>query len=311
MRDRITSSKKSVSSYYSSWDIGVLLKKSFIRTKNRFVYYLLANVLGLIAGSGVFFGALTIGSLLSLFTSTIGSTFLAVAIISFFILLVALIFIYVFSWTQLLSVELLIQSRRQSLIRTFNKINPMILDYQWFLILSSLFIAGLIPLSIVSVSIISILWFFWNNFSIFVYLKRKKRGLDNLWYSRSLINQKFWTVLTRFLFVNIIAFGLYFLLLTSGDYYAQMSIPVFSFLLTPFLISFNYEIYKLLKEPKEVVRPKIWIWLSVAGWVINLIVLTAFVIVVRQSLFLLILKKPSLPKISPTSIPTKPPVRNI
>jgi hypothetical protein len=256
-----------------SLDIGALMRSAFERTKDRFAPYFLGSVLVVVIGTIAFLGTFTIGGYLLNLAVSARSLPMLVFFSLLFLVLLSGVFVYLLSWFQLLVVKILTQEEKTGIVETANNIRHDILGFFWFMVLSIIFFTGLLPYGILTLSLVLILWCFWNSFSIFVYLQKRKQGLHNLWYSRSLINQNFWPVAGRIFLVNSVIFALYLVLLNQRTPFTNAGVVLLHFLITPFLVSYNFEIYKNLKEPKKVEKPVSWLILSVFGWILNIIFL--------------------------------------
>src|SRR3989344_3731584 len=149
--------------------------------------------------------------------------------------------------------------------RTVNGRRPYVKSYIWFVFLLMFFLIGLLPFTVLSLFIVGILWSLWSSFSIFVFLEKKKKGLENLWISRDMVNQKFWPIagLVFVVVVVVVLISALFATVKNG-----LVNPIISQLIvTPFVTSFYYEMYKTLKVPQNAKKPVVWIWLSVIGFV--------------------------------------------
>ena len=250
------------------WQIESLIKRAFGRTRERFLSYFLALII-----SFTFILVALIILVLLLVVGGLGVALTKMALVSFLIslmmvLLAGLVLIFVSSWIQLSVIEILIQNDNLGVIETFKKVRPLVWDYLTFVLLSSLFMLGLLPLGLMSLGIAFLLWSFWNSFSTFVYLTNRQKGIANLWQSRALVNQRFWEIAGRMLILNLMVIFISLILAMSKSSYLGVVSVIFSFVSQPFLISFSFEMYRNLPKPVEAKGPRAWFLLSVAGWIL-------------------------------------------
>lgn len=264
------------------WDLGNLVKAAADRTAERFGAYIATTIIG---GLLTFLLILLIGLMaLVLFLiykmTPVIAILLAIPVFVFDIVL----YFYITSWVTLAQVAVLTTEPKTGFhenflkLITFNKVKPRVWDFVKVMILTGVFLIGITPFGIFSLGIILILWSLWSFFITFVFLEQKRLGLDNLWISRSMVNQKFWEIALRLSVVYIILFLIYIVLSLSNDYMASIVSFFVSIFSTPFLISFNYQIYKNLKTPKEVEKSGFWTGLSIIGWFIMIGIIVLLII---------------------------------
>ncbi|OGK19069.1 hypothetical protein A3G67_01260 [Candidatus Roizmanbacteria bacterium RIFCSPLOWO2_12_FULL_40_12] len=243
----------------------VLFKKALERVKDRFFNFLIVTVLGWGLGLAIVVGFLvSVGIVLGVWAITkappvVGTVAMVMGILSISLLA------YLSSWTQLATTDSLIQSKKLPPFETFKRVRPYVKSYIWFVFLLMFFLIGLLPFTVLSLFIVGILWSLWSSFSIFVFLEKKKKGLENLWISRDMVNQKFWPIagLVFVVVVVVVLISALFATVKNG-----LVNPIISQLIvTPFVTSFYYEMYKTLKVPQNAKKPVVWIWLSVIGFV--------------------------------------------
>lgn len=270
------------------WKLETLVKKAFDRTKQRFLSYIFVYVIGigimilaaialLLLGGIIFliFRATNLPVLTILLGVAVGVGFIGVLI-------------YLGAWIQLSILSVMTDDKRVSVNESLKKTKPLVPGFIVLAILNGLFIAGLLPFGFLTLFIVFILWWIWGSMVGFVYLHQKQpKGITSLWISRQMVNQNFWGIVGRML---LIGGGLYFItFIFSSSKNALLSalVPIISILIGPFIISFLYEMYKNLSVPKAVEKPKVWVTLSVIGWVISLVVfvsLGAFLASLLQNL---------------------------
>lgn len=265
----------------NQWQLEVLFKKSFDRTKDRFLSYII--------GFFIFCGATTIAIILSLvigggaiFLSTLTHNIILTGIIStLFVLVFLLLFFYLTAWWGLAVVQIMIQNNPTDAVSTFKTVRPLVWRYLSTQAIIGIFLLGLLPFIILSLGIVGFLWYFWSVFVVFLFLEKEKKGLESLWASREMYNQRFWAITGRLALVGIIIYffegifqGLSF---TNHLNSLRIISTIISCISAPFVISFNYELYKNLSHTEvQVKKPTIWIMLSVIGGIISLVTLVAF-----------------------------------
>ena len=252
--------------------VDVLFKKALARVKDRYLNFLITTVLAWAIGLGI---AL-------LFGLGLGATFLtwilaknptAVGVVGAVMSLLFLAaLVYFTSWAQLATVDSLIQTKKLSPFEIYKKVQPMVKDYVVFAISLLLFFFGLLPFTLLSVFIVGLLWALWSLFSIFVFLEKRKKGMENLWISREMVNQKFWPITGIVLLAILLSVIVSMIFMSSKNGFIG---PLVSqLLITPFVMSLYYEMYKTLKVPASGKTPKIWMGLSVVGFIITILTAT-------------------------------------
>jgi hypothetical protein len=261
------------------WQVEGLLKRAFNRTKERFLSYFLTWVASFGMGIGVLVLILLAAGLIAILYGVtksvlvVGVLGLAIGIGSY----VALI--YVSSWIALATISVMTSEEKLGVGATFSKVKPLIWGYFWMSFLSGLFMLGLMPWGVLSLGVVFVLWALWSSFMSFVYLKFQKKGLQNLWISRQMFRQNPWGIFGRsaLLMVAIwaisIAINLVFGSMGKNGSMASSGISmIFSILYAPFAMSFSYEMFLNLEEPKEEVKtPSVWVMFSVLGWVLSIL----------------------------------------
>jgi hypothetical protein len=190
-------------------------------------------------------------------------------------------FIYVMAFCQLLIVHTLIRETKGTLMQNIRDVKGHVWEFVWFMIASSLFFIGLIPFGFLSLFVIFFLWAFWGYFSTFIFLTHRKKGLDNLWASYAMVNQRFWGIAGRMVLIMVGYFVIMSFLNIPYDPEhvgsASMILMILQFVVGlifgAFILCYYYEIFKLLKVPEKVERPKVWVALSVIGGVLMLLLL--------------------------------------
>jgi MFS family permease len=261
-----------------SWQLESLIKRAFERTKSRFLSYLLTWIAGvgitLLVLVPFFIIALIIAGVSGVSAVALNNPEAVrniVMISAPLLLILWLVLIYVGNWIQLATVKVLISEKAITAGQAFRETRRAVLSYFWFGMLSGLFFMGLMPFGFLSLFYIFLLWGVWGSFSTFVFLQQEKRGLNVLWTSKQMVDQKFWGIVERSL---LIGFGIMIISLLigfsggkNGGWTTGLS-TLLSVFTTPFILCFNYEMYKNLDVPQEVKKPKVWITLSVIGFVV-------------------------------------------
>ncbi len=262
-----------------SWEVETLIRKAFARTKERILTYVLGYFVMVGLMMLIFLG-------LAIMVVFGGTVFAVKANVITGVLVLALFFLsgaailYITSFSQLLLTYTIMRSEKGTLMQNIREIKPMVWGFVWFMLASSLFMIGLIPFGLLSLFVIFILWMFWGTFASFIYLDRKLHGLDNLWTSYAMVNQRFWGVAGRMLILMVgyfILMGIFSIPYDPQSSAASVLLSLLQFVIGiafgAFTLSYDYEIFKLLKVPEKVERPSIWIIFSVIGWVLMMLLL--------------------------------------
>lgn len=268
---------------HDPWSVENLVKAALKRTKERFLSYLLAYVASFILVIVVFAAGVIVSTMLSILYVTTKSVVLvgilgAFTAIGFFVAL-----IYVSAWSQLAVIRSLMLNEKKDLGALFKEVKPATGGYIWLSIITSLFMFGLIPWGLLTLFIVLILWAYWSIFSTFVYLEQRRRGLENLWISRQMIDERFIGIAGRMLLIHGSIFFMMIALSWSNNAILRFASFIVNILFVPFSISFSYEIYRLLKIPTEVKKPTAWIAFSVIGFVLFIVMMALLVTVFSQN----------------------------
>lgn len=258
------------------WQIENLIRSAWKRTLDRFVSYFLAIVLSLVIFIAVFLvcglvAAVLIGLSAAFSLSNLG---LVSALLIILVSLVGyLVLLYVGSLVSLLINEVVIQDVKTGVMEALAKVRPLVWDYAWLSFLMSLFFAGLFIWGVLSLLVVFFLWSVWASFITFVFLEKRRRGLDNLWLSKAMVAQKFWGIVGRIILVNVAAFIISSILASSKNSILEIGSVLVSLITQPFLISFSYEMYRLIPDPvaPATKKPKAWIIMSVVGWLLGVL----------------------------------------
>lgn len=276
----------------SSWNTGILLRKAYNRTKDRLKSVVSVNLLGMLM---ILASVASLGFLIFIASSWIKHQEIVLLILASFVgIVLILIFFYILFWTQLAITYVLISPQKQSSREIYVQTKPLVKGYINYAIANVLFSLFLTPADILVATVllirpISLLWGFWGSFGTFVYLEKQKKGLENLWISRAMINQNFWKVAGKMfiagfipliaLMVSLIPLVIIFAVekgnITSPETFIPVIIFGTVFILTllfsaPFVVSFNYEVYQNLTVPGEAKKPREWIWIGVIGIVLGI-----------------------------------------
>ncbi len=266
-----------------NWQIETLLKKAMARTRERLLAYFLIVVLTYGIMLGVIVAGLIVGGIIATILYFAKLTALYVILIPVLVVAGLFVLIYFSAWTGLAMVEIIIQDSRTDVIGAFKKVRPLVMGYFVIQIVLGALLIGLLPFMILSVGVVGILWVFWTSFITFVYLEKQVKGLESMWYSRALVNKAFWRIVGRMLLVNLIVFVIYFLIgylgamiFNNGNHSGGNAFTflenILQFIFTPFLVSYNYEMYKNVEQGEvEVKRPTGWIITAVIGWILMLV----------------------------------------
>lgn len=249
-----------------------LFRAAFDRTKSRFLSYFLSVLMFFAIGLGAGLVILIVIALNFLIYGVTKSPTVTgtVAFISSVLAITGLM--YLRAWSTLTTTLTLISGKPISVTDAMNEVKPFIWRYVGFSVLMLVFVLGLIPFGIFTLFILIIVWGIWGSFSVFVFLDEKKPGLQSLWTSRAIVNQRFWAVLGRFVLIYAAFYAIMGALTALGENYRgiQLVSLLISLFIGPYLISYMYEVYKNLPRPEKVQRPTVWIVISVIGGLIML-----------------------------------------
>lgn len=267
-------------------EIETLFRAAFERTKERLLSYILSFLFVYV----LFFGALLAVGLLAGAHFLVWSTTQSVAAVGTLALIsvvgVLTGFMYLGSWATLATTYTLISENKVGVMEAYKAMRPLVWGHVLVSFFVGLFIFGLVPISVFTLFILLLVWSVWGVFMIFVYMEKQEKGLANLWISQAIVNQRFWAILGRILLVYVAMWVLFFLLGMGAEDYPVLNIVSFiaSLLLSPFVISYFYEMYKRLPHPKEIARPTVWIVLSIIGWVVMVFAIVSMSAAAAQSL---------------------------
>lgn len=245
-----------------------IISLSFNRFKKTFLRYFLVYVLSVLGFVGTFLAAaISAGVMVGLYF-LLGQQ-MAVAIILGILLAVLIIglFVYLTTWMQIAQTLVIIKPEIKSVIDSFKEAQPLIPGLIIFQIINGLFLAGLF-LTNIFLFVPYLLWSIWGSFSLFYYIAGKRGGLTPLWYSRAKVNTNFFKVVGYYLII-VFAYFLIAGLVSQGGEELGFINTIFWFIASPLIISFSYELFQSLPEPKEVKAPKSWLLFSVLGWAVN------------------------------------------
>ncbi|NTU46978.1 hypothetical protein HGA88_05115 [Candidatus Roizmanbacteria bacterium] len=268
-----------------TWNTVHLINRSFSRVFSRLIPLILLNIIGLILGVILFIANVFIGQSL---TPNNVATMEPTAVILFILLgLVSLAsFIALATWLGLAYVRILTSQVKMGPIHALKSTLPLIASYFLTTVQVSLFTIGLAP-----AFGINFVWGVWNSFTLFAFLEQGAKGLNALWISKEMVSQKFWGILWRTSVVCVAPiFILIFLDSILSDNFLKILMRVgilFVFMIViPFTISFNYEMYRLIGVPQQIVKPKDWILASKIGWIIGGILIVVILTLIVSGIFL-------------------------
>lgn len=195
-----------------------------------------------------------------------------------FLTALAVALMYLFSWSGLAYMRIVtIDDAKLGVWQNFMDTRTYVWRYLWFGLLSGLFIYGLWYTYILIFPLI--VWAVWSVFAPFVFLYEGGGGLQPLWRSREIVKGHFWQVVGRFFLIGILSVAI-----MMGFSLTRQLKPLAFFVqilfLQPFGLSFNYEMYKALKDKKRTKQPStggVWIYLSIVGWVLIVILGILFI----------------------------------
>jgi len=122
-----------------------------------------------------------------------------------------------------------------------------------------------------SLGVVAVLWLFWSIFIVFAYLEKGKRGMDAIWYSRALTNQRFWPIAGRTVVVLLLLVVVQIVLGMGHNSVLKVLSWFVSMVSSPFILSYYYEMYKNLNQDVKGEKSTGWIIASVIGWIVIVI----------------------------------------
>ncbi len=303
------------------WSIEVLIRKAFQRTKSRILSYFLVQLVSSAVSSLILFLSLVISIVIvgGLIVAKLYILAFIVGLMLFFALVV--ITVYVSSLFQIVSVKTVITN--QPIADSIKSSWPLLYPYLVLTLWQSLFLFGLVPISLFTFFIIYLVWSFLFSFTTFILISTPKRGMEVLWISKDMILSRFWDIVGRYILVTLVVgaltgvataligfilslFGIGLLSsINSGDANATQSsltiaqtlISMFTnsigyiapLVVAPFYISFLYEMYLLLPLTTAPKVPRIWIAIAAIS------VISIFVVFMYVYFFLVL---PEIMKVS-------------
>lgn len=267
-----------VSNSDSSWELESLINRALKRTKERFVTYLLMTV----ATIGVFLGVVLICVLAGLLVGVVAAVTKMAALGLLLGLAIGLVggavAFYFFYWFQLASLYVITAQPKETFSQSLQTVKPWVGGFFWLMVVNVLFMLGLFPFFGLTLFILAIVWSIWSMFTVFVYLEFRKKGLANVWMSKTLVSQKFWGIFGRIALIEVLIFLMSWLLSFVGKAASISPLTsVLSFLLSlftgPFVASFLYEMYLNTRRDVEVKPQTGWVVLSLIGFVLTVILL--------------------------------------
>lgn len=246
-----------------------LISAAWSRTRQRFLSFFLASLMmyALFIAMGIAW--LILSALLAGVAAVVHVPVLQVLL---FVILGVSMFIgvlFIASWSSLATITTIVNPEKIGVLEAFKKVKPIALPFVWVQILMMLFFIGLMPVSAILLFIPLFIWYFWANFIVFVYLEKQRKGLENLWVSRAMVNQNFWGIIGRMFLLTIAI--LFFTFLFSASRNGTLIILwqlVNILIIAPFWVSYSHEIYSQLDKKESAPVPKVWIVVSIVGFVI-------------------------------------------
>lgn len=261
-----------------SYNLSTLINKSLERTSNRIAPFFMTYVIGIAMLLGVAAVIGIIGFMLIPGFKNAELTLMPYVVAGVAGLIAFAALLYISAWFNLAVMRVVMGDEKISGKQAFVETKALVPGFIKVQLLLMVFMLALLPIGFLSVFIILILWIFWSSLIMFVYLDQKKNGLDNVWVSRWMINQKFWKTAGYMLLVNL---GVQIVMNIIPSFLPQNNevataigaivVVIFSFLTAPFLVSFNYEIYKALPKPETVEKPKVWINIAIVSGILMIV----------------------------------------
>jgi hypothetical protein len=261
-----------------SYNLSTLINKALDRTSKRIVPFFITYL----AGFGMFLGIAAIIAVIAFLLlpgfKNAELTFMPYVMAGVGGVIAIAALFYVGAWFSLAMMKVIMGEEKITAKQAFVETKEQIPGLIKLQLLMMVFFIALLPIGMLSIFIILILWSFWSSLAMFVFIDQKRNGLDNLWASRWMINQKFWRTAGYMALVN---FGIQIIMNVIPSFLPQdneaatiiggLVIVIFSFLSTPFIVSFNYEIYKALPKPEKIEKPTVWINIAIVSGILVII----------------------------------------
>jgi hypothetical protein len=249
-----------------------IIQAAFARFKKSFLRYFLVYVLGILGFSLSVLAILATAGVSFLLYLLLGKSLVAAIILGvFFGLSTLALIIYLSTWFQLSQVMAITKPELKDVYDCFRQSQNLVLPFLGFSILHSLFLMGFF-LSNILVFLPFLIWSVWGIFAVYAFLDGKRGGLKPLWFSKARVSGHFFKVLLYFAVVYAALFLTSSLFVQINENLSFLNALIW-FVATPLIMSYSYEIYLSLPEPKEAKPSTIGIIFSVIGWGLNLLVI--------------------------------------
>jgi len=254
-------------------NINGILRLSYIRLKDRFINYFLAWIIVLLFHF-IYFIPLILGSFIY---KIFGSSELIQIFVLTYSLIGAVILTYFSFWSQLAMTNIMINQVRMGPISSYKYTRPLVKNYFIFNVLLSFFFLLLLPIFVSTLFIGLFFWYIYLSFCAFIYLEKNEKGLNILWRSQTLVQNKK-VIFLYVLVIFLITLAIEFVIPSKGNILLTIFKQIFSFVMIPFSTSFMYEVYKNIEEPTEIKPPRKWFIAGIIGWIVILLgLLIAFI----------------------------------
>lgn len=249
-----------------------LFQKAWGRFKKTFLRYFLTLLLGIGVIILASLGFLILAGLFFLVYIIAGKLVFVGGLLAFIFVIALIIGMwYLSAWIQLATLTAIIDNKVKDVTQCYKKTRPLVPGFIVYSLLSSLFMIGLLYTNIFFF-IPFILWSVWGWFATIAFVNGHRGGLTPLWYSRNKVRNNFWKVLGYVLLLNLAVWLLAFVLAQISDVFSYFNFLI-SFIFSPFILAFMYELYQSLPKPKKHEPSTAWIVLSVVGWILTPVVL--------------------------------------
>ncbi|KXK09030.1 MAG: hypothetical protein UZ21_OP11001000083 [Microgenomates bacterium OLB22] len=252
-----------------STSFGGTLRIAWKRSQSLFLPYLIIHVL-----SGLLMLCVLIVAGLIVIPFVITKNIIVLVPLTIIMGIIALGFvIYISAWSTLIATKLL-KDPTKSLKVLAKDTKKDVLALVKTNVLMGVFFIGLLPLGIVSAFTIYIIWSLWAAMTTLSFVYEKRRGLDALWRSKEIVQQKFWSVV-----------GL--LVLSTGgsiiinSLFQQFDVPLrevltnlIGILLSVFVLCGLYELFtQVPKAESPSKRPHLWVLIAKIGYAVLILLI--------------------------------------
>jgi hypothetical protein len=265
------------------WSIEILLRKSWQRTKSRFLPYFISSIVTSAASFGVLLACLIVFGVALAASIYAQQTIATVSVLIVGTICTLCVVSYVQAWGSLASTFLLLDGAPGDVRTAWYSVKPKVMRKLFAMALITLLSIGLLIYVIPTLLIVYILWTSLLIFVDYLILTTSHSGFRSVWASIEMVQSKLLGIVGRVLILSLsvsVITGILTPLVinTSGKSstaeltsIGQVIQWILGTLFVPIQASFYYEMYKLISIPVQPKRPSGWIIASAVGWVLSFV----------------------------------------